>query len=158
MRISDWTSDVCSSDLTTPLEFVGRARLARAHELILATGDPIASIAESVGFASRSHFSSRFRERYGEDPTAYRKRMTSGPTAEPFASVTSIRPKAEESPFQMDANNGSAPEGSEWSYRKHARSGPGTSLGGPLWRYGVVPSTPRIPPHSGQRPSPPNFH
>src|SRR3546814_9820032 len=74
---------------TTPIEFVGRARLARAHELILATGDPIASIAESVGFASRSHFSSRFRERYGEDPTAYRKRMTSGPTAEQFASVSS---------------------------------------------------------------------
>src|SRR3546814_8725082 len=80
---------------TTPIEFVGRARLARAHELILATGDPIASIAESVGFASQSHLSSRFRERYGEDPTAYRKRMTSGPTAEPFASVTSIRAKAE---------------------------------------------------------------
>lgn len=78
----------------TPIEFVARARLARAHELILATDDPIASIAESVGFASRSHFSSRFRERYGEDPTAYRKRMTSGSTAERFASVTSIRAKA----------------------------------------------------------------
>src|SRR3546814_583570 len=112
-----------SSDL---IEFVGRARLARAHELILATGDPIASIAESVGFASRSHFSSRFRERYGEDPTAYRKRMTSGPTAEPFASVTSIRAKAEESPFQVDANNGSAPEASEGPSRKNARSGPST--------------------------------
>src|SRR3546814_4193393 len=85
--------------------------------------DPIASIAESVGFASRSHFSSRFRERYGEDPTAYRKRMTSGPTAEPFASVTSIRAKAEESPFQVDANNGSAPEASEGPSRKNARSG-----------------------------------
>ena len=110
----------------TPIEFVGRARLARAHELILATGDPIASIAESVGFASRSHFSSRFRERYGEDPTAYRKRMTSGSTAEPFASVTSIRAKAEESPLQVDANNGSAPEASEGPSRKNARSGSST--------------------------------
>jgi AraC family transcriptional regulator, activator of mtrCDE len=27
-----------------------------------------------VGFASRSHFSSRFRQRYGEDPTASRRR------------------------------------------------------------------------------------
>src|SRR3546814_11078060 len=124
MRISDWSSDVCSSDL-----------MARAHELILATGDPSASIAESVGFAGRSHFSSRFRERYGEDPTAYRKRMTSGPTAEPFASVTSIRAKAEESPFQVDANNGSAPEASEGPSRKNARSGPSTSLGEPFRRY-----------------------
>lgn len=110
----------------TPIEFVGRARLARAHERILATDDPIASIAESVGFASRSHFSSRFRERYGEDPTAYRKRMASGSTAEPFASVTSIRAKAEESPHQVDANKGSAPEANEGPSWKNGRSGSST--------------------------------
>jgi len=110
----------------TPIEFVGRARLARARELVLATDDPIASIAESVGFASRSHFSSRFRERYGEDPTAYRKRMTSGSKAEPFASVTSIRAKADESPLQVDANKGSAPEAGEGPSRKSARSGAST--------------------------------
>jgi AraC-like DNA-binding protein len=107
----------------TPIEFVGRARLARARELVLATDDPIASIAESVGFASRSHFSSRFRERYGEDPTAYRKRTTSGSAAEPFASVTSIRAKSEEIPLQADANEGSAPAADEWPSRKNAKSG-----------------------------------
>lgn len=58
----------------TPIEFVARARLARARDLIAATEGSIASIAKAVGFASRSHFSSRFRQRYGEDPTAYRKR------------------------------------------------------------------------------------
>lgn len=58
----------------TPIEFVARARLARARDLIAATEGSIASIATAVGFASRSHFSSRFRQRYGEDPTAYRKR------------------------------------------------------------------------------------
>jgi AraC-like DNA-binding protein len=58
----------------TPIEFVTRARLAKARDLIAATGGSIASIATAVGFASRSHFSSRFRQRYGEDPTAYRKR------------------------------------------------------------------------------------
>ena len=58
----------------TPIEFVARARLARARDLIAATEGSIASIATAVGFASRSHFSSRFRQRYGEDPTAYRRR------------------------------------------------------------------------------------
>jgi AraC-like DNA-binding protein len=58
----------------TPIEFVTRARLARARDLISATGGSIASIAAAAGFASRSHFSSRFRQRYGEDPTTYRKR------------------------------------------------------------------------------------
>ncbi|MCX7513085.1 AraC family transcriptional regulator [Frateuria hangzhouensis] len=59
---------------TTPIEFVTRARLAKARDLIAATGRSIASIAMAVGFASRSHFSLRFRQRYGEDPSAYRKR------------------------------------------------------------------------------------
>jgi transcriptional regulator GlxA family with amidase domain len=58
----------------TPIEFVTRARLAKARDLIAATEGSIASIATAVGFASRSHFSLRFRQRYGEDPTAYRKR------------------------------------------------------------------------------------
>lgn len=59
----------------TPIEFVTRARLAKARDLIAATEGSIASIATAVGFASRSHFSLRFRRRYGEDPTAYRKRI-----------------------------------------------------------------------------------
>lgn len=59
---------------TTPIEFVTRARLAKARDLIATTATSITSIATAVGFASRSHFSSRFRQRYGEDPTAYRKR------------------------------------------------------------------------------------
>lgn len=62
----------------TPIEFLARVRLARARDQILASDDSIASIAESVGFASRSHFSSRFRQRYGEGPTAFRKRITAG--------------------------------------------------------------------------------
>lgn len=81
--------------MATPIEFVARARLAKAHDLILATDESIASIAESVGFASRSHFSSRFRERYGEDPTAYRKQMTARSTGDSIASVSSIRASAE---------------------------------------------------------------
>lgn len=59
---------------TTPIEFLTRARLAKARDLIVATDSSITSIATAVGFSSRSHFSSRFRERYGEDPTTCRKR------------------------------------------------------------------------------------
>ncbi|UGB47248.1 AraC family transcriptional regulator [Frateuria edaphi] len=59
---------------TTPIEFVTRARLAKARDLIATTEASIASITTAVGFASRSHFSSRFRQRYGVDPTAYRRR------------------------------------------------------------------------------------
>jgi AraC-like DNA-binding protein len=63
---------------TTPIEFLSRARLAKARELIATTESPIGAIALAVGFTSRSHFSFRFRERFGEDPTAYRKRTRQG--------------------------------------------------------------------------------
>jgi AraC-like DNA-binding protein len=111
---------------TTPIEFLGRARLAKARELILATDEPVASIAESVGFASRSHFSSRFRERYGEDPTAYRKRMILRSTAEPFASVTSIRARSGENPLHAQEHAGSASGSADGLGRRNTRSGSGT--------------------------------
>ena len=111
---------------TTPIEFLGRARLARARDLILATDDPIAAIAESVGFASRSHFSSRFRVRYGEDPTSYRKRMISGSRADPFASVTSIRAKVDTRLPQAGTDAGSAPDADRSvPSRKNTRAGSG---------------------------------
>jgi transcriptional regulator GlxA family with amidase domain len=89
----------------TPIEFLARARLAKAHDLILATDESIGSIAESVGFASRSHFSSRFRERYGDDPTAYRKRMTAQSTAGSIATVSSIVATAERGDEESSASN-----------------------------------------------------
>jgi Transcriptional regulator containing an amidase domain and an AraC-type DNA-binding HTH domain len=80
----------------TPIEFVTRARLAKAHDLIVATEGSIASIAIAVGFASRSHFSSRFRQRYGEDPTAYRKRTRleapTPPKGDPVAFAAGYQP------------------------------------------------------------------
>lgn len=107
---------------TTPIEFVGRARLAKARELVLGTDDPVASIAEAVGFASRSHFSSRFRERYGEDPSAYRKRMTASASAERFASVTSIHARTDEGPLQENANEATPSEANGDLARKTVRS------------------------------------
>jgi len=102
----------------TPIEFVARARLEKARDLILATDESIGSIAESVGFASRSHFSSRFRERYGEDPTAYRKRMTAQPTADSIASVSSILATADRSDEERSSTNDPA-----LPCRARARSG-----------------------------------
>ena len=81
---------------TPPIEFVTRARLAKARDLIAATEGSIASIAIAVGFASRSHFSSRFRQRYGEDPTTYRKRTrleaATPPNGDPAALAAGYRP------------------------------------------------------------------
>ncbi|HET7346585.1 MAG TPA: AraC family transcriptional regulator [Acidobacteriaceae bacterium] len=80
---------------TTPMEFVTRSRLAKGRDLIMATDGSITSIAIAVGFSSRSHFSSRFRERYGEDPTAFRKRTrqeTNFASEDPAILATGSRP------------------------------------------------------------------
>jgi AraC family transcriptional regulator len=75
---------------TTPMDFVTRARLAKARDLIGTAEGSVTSIAKAVGFSSRSHFSSRFRERYGEDPTAFRKRIRERPN--PAEALASDRP------------------------------------------------------------------
>jgi AraC-like DNA-binding protein len=58
----------------TPMDFVQKARLHRAAQLLAATELPVKVIAASLGFASRSHFSRAFRRAYGSDPSTYRKR------------------------------------------------------------------------------------
>jgi AraC-like DNA-binding protein len=57
----------------TPIDFVQKARLHRAAQLLAATELPVKVVAASLGFASRSHFSRAFRRAYGADPSAYRK-------------------------------------------------------------------------------------
>ena len=58
----------------SPMEFVQRARLHRAAQLLVSTGLPVKVIAASVAFASRSHFSRAFKQAYECDPTSYRER------------------------------------------------------------------------------------
>jgi AraC-like DNA-binding protein len=58
----------------TPIDFVQKARLHRAAQLLAATELPVKVIAASLGFASRSHFWRAFRSAYGADPSTYRKR------------------------------------------------------------------------------------
>ena len=62
---------VCGS---SPMEFVQRLRLRLAAQLLLATHMPVKSIAENVGYASRSYFTRAFRSVYDIDPLTYRAR------------------------------------------------------------------------------------
>ena len=57
---------------TTPMEFVKRIRLRYAARLLRTTDLPIATIANRVGYASRTHFSRAFRAAYGTDPQSFR--------------------------------------------------------------------------------------
>jgi AraC-like DNA-binding protein len=56
----------------TPFAFVATTRLRNAARLLLISDMPVKSIARSIGYASRSHFSRAFRVAFGQDPTAYR--------------------------------------------------------------------------------------
>lgn len=58
----------------SPMEFVARVRLEHARRLLLGTARPVEAIACSVGFQSRSHFSRAFRNQFGADPSAFRRR------------------------------------------------------------------------------------
>lgn len=63
---------------SSPMEFVVKTRLHYAAGMLRSSRMPIKTIAASIGFASRSHFSHAFRELYGSDPRAYRRQ---GPEA-----------------------------------------------------------------------------
>ncbi len=54
------------------LDFVSKVRLRHAAYLLITTDLPIKVVASSVGYASRSHFSSAFSAAYGVNPTTYR--------------------------------------------------------------------------------------
>ncbi|MTE01262.1 helix-turn-helix domain-containing protein [Paracoccus sp. YIM 132242] len=56
----------------SPKRYYLEARLARARHLLLLTDLPLIEIAIACGFASSSHFSKCYRERYGTSP--YRER------------------------------------------------------------------------------------
>ncbi len=57
----------------SPKTFVQSVRLSSAARLLKASDLPVKSVAASVGYASRSHFSRAFHEKYGVDPSAFRQ-------------------------------------------------------------------------------------
>ena len=57
----------------TPSRILAQRRLDRARSLVLNTRLPMAAIAESVGFSSQSHLTSRYREEFGTTPAQQRR-------------------------------------------------------------------------------------
>lgn len=55
-------------------EYLHKARLAAATDLLLSTDLPISKIAEQTGFYDASHFSTVFKRETGISPRAYRKK------------------------------------------------------------------------------------
>jgi len=57
----------------TPMELVVEHRLGRAAELLTAGEGGVGEIAYAVGFRSVSHFTHRFRQRFGVSPSAWKR-------------------------------------------------------------------------------------
>lgn len=56
----------------SPMRYLEQYRLDRAAEKLLSSDDSIEQIATEVGFQNPFHFSTRFRQRFGESPSRYR--------------------------------------------------------------------------------------
>ncbi|MBO9625296.1 MAG: helix-turn-helix transcriptional regulator [Microbacterium sp.] len=57
----------------TPMRYVERARMERARELLLSTGDSVTEIAAAVGYPNPLHFSARFKTLMSMSPTEFRR-------------------------------------------------------------------------------------
>lgn len=55
-----------------PMQFVAKARLDHAAELLRSTNLPVKSVAARIGYLNRSHFSRAFRRAHGVDPSQFR--------------------------------------------------------------------------------------
>lgn len=56
-------------------EYLAQCRVARAQYLLLTTELAVPDVGHAAGFRSQSQFYARFRERCGEAPAAYRRRL-----------------------------------------------------------------------------------
>lgn len=55
-----------------PQRYVNRRRIERARELMRRTDEPLAAIAQTLGFADQSHFTQVFRRETGATPARFR--------------------------------------------------------------------------------------
>ncbi|MFW8636657.1 AraC family transcriptional regulator [Cribrihabitans pelagius] len=67
---------------TSPIDLLKRIRLHNAAELLERTELPIAMVAQSVGYESRTYFSRAFQAEFGVDPRSFRARRR-GPPLQP---------------------------------------------------------------------------
>lgn len=56
-------------------EYLAQCRIARAQHLLLTSDLPVPEVGFAAGFRSQSQFYARFRDRCGEPPAAYRRRL-----------------------------------------------------------------------------------
>jgi len=63
-------------------EYISSRRLEKAKELLANTNEPIYLITESLGFENSTYFCQLFKKKEGVSPTAYRKKVREGDTAE----------------------------------------------------------------------------
>jgi transcriptional regulator GlxA family with amidase domain len=66
---------------TSPMSWLMEARLLEAARLIRGGDDPVTKIAYRVGFKDPSHFTRRFKARFGVSPNEYRKGAEASPEA-----------------------------------------------------------------------------
>lgn len=59
----------------TPHQYRIQARLDRAKQLLAAGDRPVTDVCMEVGFSSVGSFSSLFARRFGESPSAFRRRV-----------------------------------------------------------------------------------
>ncbi|HEX7852247.1 MAG TPA: AraC family transcriptional regulator [Sphingobium sp.] len=59
----------------SPHQYLLKARLERAQQMLGQSDVSIAVIADMLGFTSQSHFNRAFRNHFGEAPTAHRRRV-----------------------------------------------------------------------------------
>lgn len=62
----------------TPYEYLTRLRLDESKRLILMGGLSMSEIAEQCGFSSQSYFNAVFKQKMGETPSKYRRRILEG--------------------------------------------------------------------------------
>ena len=67
-----WDALLKDSFDRSPMDFLKELRLQRAALLLKTTRRPIKSIADQIGFDSRSHFSRSFTDYYSVTPAEYR--------------------------------------------------------------------------------------
>jgi AraC-like DNA-binding protein len=61
----------------TPHQFRIRSRLEKARQMLVIEGASVTDVCMAVGFSSLGSFSDLFTRRFGEAPTAYRRRLVS---------------------------------------------------------------------------------
>jgi AraC-like DNA-binding protein len=61
---------------TTFKDEIAEARIRAARRLLADGDEPLSAIAREVGCSSLQHFSTLFRKRTGETPSAFRRRLT----------------------------------------------------------------------------------